>query len=157
MYKRQRTICVDVLHTFHLGILVEFTKLALWRLLEAGVWGALEGNMEESLRVAVLTLRNALWSWYERRHRTFPEEHLTRLADLVPSMLGNPSSRKLKTKASETWAVTLVANDMLLRFGHRLGDEAPLLQEAGKSLVDIISIMRASGNVMPPTARQDFQ
>ena len=152
-----RTICADVLHTFHLGILLEFAKLALWRLLDAGVWGPLEGNLEESLRIAVLTLRNSLWSWYEQRHETFPEEHLTRLADLVPSMLGNSSSPKLKTKASETWGVALFVNDMLLRFGHRLDDEAPLLQEAGQSLVDIISIMRANGNVLPPSARQDLQ
>jgi hypothetical protein len=150
-----RTICVDLLHTFHLGVLQEFTKLALWKLLSAGVWGALDGTLVECLRIAVLTLRSALWKWYEQRRTLFPLETLTRLADLVPTMLGKPSAKKLKTKAGETWGMALFVVDMLTAHAHRLGAEAPILREAGQCLLDYMATLRASSNVLQAPALQE--
>ena len=50
-------ICVDLLHTFHLGVVLEFVKSCFWHVIESGVWGQLGANQEEGLQRVVLALR----------------------------------------------------------------------------------------------------
>jgi hypothetical protein len=96
-----RTLCFDLLHTMYLGVMQGFVKLILWRLLMTGVWGAFESNDEESFKVAVMCLRHELFRWYEVRARSHRHENLTRLADLVPNMLGSRHDHALKTKVRQ--------------------------------------------------------
>ena len=82
-------MCADILHTFHLGVLLEFTKLVLWDLLLASAWGRTRGT-DENFAIAVLALRADLWAWYDARAAGGGGEVLIRLADLTGGMLGNP-------------------------------------------------------------------
>ena len=150
------SVCADILHSFHLGIVLEFVKLAIWKLISAGSWGSLDGNADESLRLIVLNLRGALWDWYDIRAKTHPTEVLTRLADLVPTMLGTSSNPKLKTKAAETWGLLLFTVDTLAKFAHRIGADAVVLNEAGGLLVHYMEVLRGQGNRLSESARQDI-
>lgn len=74
-------------------------------LILAGVFG--DASTHEGLPAALLGLRNKLMRFnniYEQSHKG---EKLTRVSDLVPSMLGEANDQKLKTKGAETWGLCL--------------------------------------------------
>ena len=88
-----KVICADILHTYHLGVVLHFCRFAIWQLLGGGAWGVCGAAPKAAV---VARLRDALWVWYEIRSAAYAAENLTRLADLTPGMIGtqkNPSSR----------------------------------------------------------------
>jgi hypothetical protein len=93
----RRSLTVDVLHAFFLGVLNIWAKIALWKLIEAGAYGNL-GTQAENLRAAALVLRSALMSWYKRYAADHKGENLTRVADLTVKMLGTSADPKLKRR-----------------------------------------------------------
>lgn len=149
------SLALDLLHTFHLGVLTAFNKHAIWCLLEAKVWGDHETTRSEGLQIAVLCLRSELWRWYAERARTHPGENLTRVADFVPSMLGTPSAKQLRTKAAENWGLLLFVRDALVKFRAPVGADADRLAEAADCLIKYIGVLKANGAEMPPAALQD--
>ena len=59
-------MCVDELHTMHLGIFSVFVRIALWRFVEADVWGVRAGRANAVGDRAVSgRLRKALFDWYK--------------------------------------------------------------------------------------------
>ena len=60
---------IDLMHTLHLGVMIEFGKEAVWSLLGDGVWHTdLELTEAEALKVKLALLRHDLWAWW--KHRT---------------------------------------------------------------------------------------
>ena len=99
-------ITVDILHALFLGPMNLFVKIALWNILESGVYGSM-GDQQERLANSILALRNALMNFYKRHDRENKGATLTRCSDLTPKMLGTPADQKCKTKGAETWGILL--------------------------------------------------
>ena len=145
-------LCIDLLHTFHLGVLLVYVRCAIWKLLEAGAWPAREGTAAERYRNSVLQLRNELFNWYTR----FRDKTLTRLAYLTPAMLGAPSNRLLKIKAAETYGLLIFVLDVLHTYRPCLNpDVFSGLLAAGKALKSYRDICHEQPMVLPPAKLQD--
>ena len=66
------TWCVDVLHTWHYGPMSTFIAHSLRHLLQSQVYRPSTSDLdkEEADKLALLTLRAELWSYYKRRRET---------------------------------------------------------------------------------------
>ena len=142
----KRSLVVDALHAFHLGIMNVWCRIAAWKLLDANVYGDL-GNATETLKAGVLVMRSRLMNFYNRS-----PEKLTRVADFTPSMVGSRNDQKMKTKGAETWGVTLFLIDELHSHPMPNGNQ---LYHAGVCLKKIVEIWKQCDWTMPRTAAQD--
>jgi hypothetical protein len=151
-----RALTVDVLHALHLGVLKIWCRIAVWMVLESGIYGSL-GTAEENLQVAVLAFRAALMAWYKRRHSEFPKERLTRVADFTVKMIGSKSDPALKTKGAETYGFTKFLVFLFETYTDRFGPESRRVLAAGKALDDIISIWKKHSDswTIPAADRKD--
>ena len=145
------SITVDVLHTLHLGAFLVFCRYIIWELLGAGCWHPNQGTEAEKVQVAVLAMRAELWRWYSERHKKYPLENLTRLADLTPKMLGTRASPKLKTKAAETLGLLHFVTDMVTKYSALIGERSRIFREAGASAIKYMEV--CSGNPVSMQAR----
>lgn len=149
----KRTLTVDVLHAFFLGILNIWCRISIWQLISSGSYGDV-GNQGENVRMAVLVIRAALLNWYRQYEQDHPGETLTRVADLTPKMLGTQNDPKMKTKGAETWGVALFLIDELRVRAETAGEHGNTLRMAGGSLEKIVRIWKRNDWTMP---RQDAQ
>ena len=147
-------LIVDTLHALYLGVFQVWCRIAIWFLIESGIFGAL-GTHEEQHASTVLLLRHQLMAWYKARHAAMPTENLTRLTDLTVKMLGSRASPKLKLKGAETWGMMLFLVDRLGLFSARLGQTGRRLKAAGDALVHMVDIWKAHGRVLPSVAQED--
>ena len=150
----KRSITTDTLHCFYLGVLKVWCSQAVWLLLDAGVYGQV-GTAEERMASAVLALRASLLHFYKLHRQEHPSEELTHLADLTAKMIGTRASKKLKTKAAETWGFALFASWELRRHQARLPTNGTRLLRAGEKLERIVRIWRGSRWVMSPSDLED--
>ena len=93
----------------------------------------LDGPAEKRRIEGILRLRNDLFSHYA----SLSEEErakISTLEDLTPKMVGNPTKRRLKTKAAETKALVPFVVAMCRKHAPRLGREGRLIELAGISL-----------------------
>ena len=148
-----RSVAIGALHTLYLGVLLAFSRLALWKLILCGAYGG-KGTQDEWLEIALQVLHNALTAWYKRRSRTHKTEQLTRINDVTKKMVGEPSNQKLGTKGAETWGLLLFLREELRRHVARLGGEGPVLAQAAESLVVMIEIFDSNGVLLPPACVQ---
>ena len=96
-----RCLTIDILHAWHLGIIKGFCCFVAWFILESGLLAGGGGTSEEQFVVSVQALKQQLLAFYRRRRGTHPEENLTHVCDLTPSMFGESSARTLKLKGAE--------------------------------------------------------
>ena len=143
-----RTLTVDALHAFFLGILNIRCRISIWQLISSGSYGDV-GNQGENIRIAVIMIRGALLSWYSTYERDHPGETLTRVADLTPSMLGTQNDQKMKTKGAETWGVALFLLSELRLRSRTAGEDGNTLRMAGESLEKIVRIWKRNDWTMP--------
>jgi hypothetical protein len=71
-------ICIDLLHSWHLGGCAEFVGEALMFVLQSGLYT--QGSTlpaADAQQVALLKLKADLWAYYHRRAQTDPEFKLT--------------------------------------------------------------------------------
>jgi hypothetical protein len=151
----RRSLVVDVLHAINLGVLLIWCRKALWHMILSGAYGS-SGTGHENIIAAVLVLRNNLMKFYSAYDRANPGSTLTRVADLTPSMLGEHSDQKLKTKGAETWGVALFALSELKARSGILGLDGERLAHAGDALVGMINIWRGHGWKIPRPKRQEL-
>ena len=142
----KRSLVVDALHTFHLGILNVWCRIAVWKLIDAHVYGNL-GNAAENLKAGVLVMRSRLMNFYTR----YPEK-VTRVADFTPKMVGTRGDPKMKTKGAETWGVALFLIDELHSHPMPNGNQ---LYHAGVCLKKIVTIWKQQDWTMQRSAAQD--
>ena len=110
------SLCIDTLHTLHLGVIKRFCMWGIWFFMEVdlfGVGGSGDYNEDEKLQLNANALRHELWGWYELRLADHPQEDLSRLQDLQPSMLGTKNAPALKTKAAETLGLLYFLRDTI--------------------------------------------
>ena len=59
-----KSIGLDLLHTYYLGPLLEFSKVAVWMLLDSPIWGNKETLKSDNFLVAMSCLKNDLFNFY---------------------------------------------------------------------------------------------
>ena len=136
------SIALDTLHTLNLGVMQVWCRHSLWRLLNSAAWGAFEPTEVDKLHTAVLCLRGELQAWHQQRAQSFPDESLTRLADITVKMIGTAAEPKLKLKGAETWTVLLFLLDMLQKYAGQVGAQQGQLVDAGRCLERLVLVMR---------------
>ena len=150
-----RVLCLDLLHTLYLGVMLNFCRLLLWKLLLSGRWGMTAGTGHEALIVAVMCLRHELFSWYTSRRRSHPQENLTELSDLVPNMFGSMADPQLKTKAAETYGVLVFLADNMDKYVESFGADARRYKEAAGLLLRYVEICKSHAANFPEAVLQD--
>ena len=153
-YITPEIICIDELHTLHLGVFGDYSGTVVWQCLDAGVWGAREGRSEDAYTAkAVLRLKSDLMAWYKRHKRTNPGIPLYELADLQVSMIGSREAPTVKTKAGESGTFLRFAVSLVHMYKSKLrGGNA--LAEAGDALLNYLDVTRSSPLRMAPADRQ---
>ena len=150
----KRSLTVDVLHAFFLGILNTWARIAIWKLITSGAYGHL-GTQAENINIAVIVLRSALLTWYPKYEQEHPGEKLTRVSDLKPSMVGELHDQQLKTKGAETWGVALFLIHELEVRSALVGSEGETLRMAGQSLEKIVRIWKGHDWTIPLAAAKE--
>ena len=136
-----RCLSYDVLHCIHLGVLNTYCAIALWQIIDSGVFGAAATN--DSLIHVVSVLRNRLVQFY-KDHK---EEGLTEVQDLTVGMLSPRESNVLHTKGAETYGVFKFILYILDLYGAAVSHR-DLLYRAAKSLDCLLLLWRKPGWVM---------
>lgn len=147
-------ICIDEMHTLHLGIFQDFILTVIWNIFDADVW-RLKGTLSDDayLAHAALVLRGRLFQWYRDEKRRFPEKPLYELPDLTLANLGTRDRPALSSKAAESG--TLVAFAFHLASVHRESlSRGPALVQAGRGLMDYLRITRSEPLRMRAACRQ---
>jgi hypothetical protein len=148
----ERTLTVDAMHCLYLGVMQQFCKHLIWLMISSGMWGR-TGTNEETLETAVLACRFELGNFFKRRHREHPQELLTRFK-FSKRVVGDWSSRKLSTKAAETWSFLLF---LLFKLGSGvgvLGDTGTRFLTAGRHLEELVLLWRHAGPSLSPVQIQ---
>ncbi|CAE7032303.1 unnamed protein product [Symbiodinium sp. CCMP2592] len=143
------TWCVDVLHTWHYGPMSTFIAHSLRHLLRSPVYrpSASDLDKEEADKLALLTLRAELWSYYKRR-RENDEDGMwrkkgTEVWNLSLTML---AGKYLKAKAAETHGLLGFVVDRLEKHAHVLlsaehANTCDFLLRAGRAAMDFDAVM----------------
>lgn len=143
-----RSLSVDALHALNLGVMNSFCREVVWAMLEKGVWGQRD-TMDETWQIASLTIRAELREWYRDRQRRFPDENLTRITTFSRKKLGDPSRRKLRTKAAETWGFLLYILDRAEKETEMREDsDWRRTLRAGRALERMVETWRKAGSVL---------
>ena len=141
-----RSLTVDVLHAWHLGVIKGFCCYVAWFILESSLLaGGACGTAEERFAVSVQSLKHQLFAFYLRRHESHPEENLTRACDLTANMFGESSARVLKLKGAECCFVLLFLSDFLRRAMRRLPAEARRYKEAADAIIGLMFVWKRAG------------
>lgn len=142
-----RTLCVDELHTMHLGVFQDFVSRALWALLDKDVWNSSPGATEEVKRKAgAIHLRHDLFAYYGEEKRTRPDRPCYELQDFSLRSLGTRTKPMLRAKGAESGTLVRFAYKQLLKHWRAL-DRGAALKTCGKALVAYLNITRLPGNL----------
>ena len=143
------TLVVDILHCLFLGVARDYCASVLWWFVQREIF--IQGRpREETLALTVLQIRRVLWEWYPQETRRRPDETLTRLEDLVPSMLGPERKPEMSTKGAETKWFVYFCVFLLRRYEDNLDRVGKMLLRCGVALMNIIDIYRDSPARLPP-------
>ena len=151
------TIMIDQLHAFNLGPMREYCKELIWELILADAWGFGEGRTREDLiDLSVMALFAELQGWYSKWKTDSPDEELTEIEDLQPSMLGTSNARTLHFKAAETKGVLLF---LVSGIPDRLSklERADAWPAAGLALVGMLDIFKSPEATLTVSQIQDVR
>ena len=148
-------ICIDEMHTLHLGVFSNFVSAALWEAIRSDclVMGRSSMRKETADLKACAALRQDLFRWYKAEFRRDKKKPLYKLDDLPISLLGDIGLQAMKAKAGETGTLLDFATDFVSRHVDRLPHGKALLT-AGKALQQYMSITRNSPGQLKPSQRQ---
>ena len=132
-----RTVAIDVMHTTVLGPCQSWGSLAMWKLLTSGIWGVLESENENKLRVSIMTMRTSLMSWYNAEAQA--GRFHTRIDFMTPKMIGTVNNPHLKLKAMEGYGF---AKFLVYCLETYPVEGAQDLLLAGKLMIEVIEIMK---------------
>ena len=150
----ERVLCLDVLHTLHLGPCHTYVVYATWALLRARAFGDHDALTQDGLILACMALRQELHRWYRERHSACPSENLTRVHNVEPKVVGSSEKPKFKAKAAETYGLLLFVNYMLHRY-HGVIPSGKQLHDGGLALENIVKTIKDSPPVVPTHTIQD--
>lgn len=147
-------ICVDELHTLHLGIFQDFVLAALWQIIEQDVFGERGGLSEDAYTAKVaLVLRSRLFGWYRMEKKKNPAKPLYELADFGLATIGSKDKPALAAKAAESGTLVAWARSLVAQYRHQL-PRGPALAHCGDALVEYMEATRAASLRMSARQRQ---
>ena len=148
------TIAIDLLHTYYLGPMHEWSKMVVWRFLKSGLWGASADTADERKIVSVSVMKNELFRWYSEKQRQ--GESFTRVSDLTPKMVGTLGKPRLKTKAMETYGICCFLVESLAKYKEFFGNDFGILHESGTLLVDSLALLKRCSSIIPLPVQQQL-
>ena len=146
----KQNVTIDLLHTLNLGVMKVWCGIAIWLLLQGGVYASV-GTAEERTQSGLLAMRHALMAWYKKRRAEKGAPRLTEVSDLTINMIGSPTGPTCKTKGAETYGMLLFLVQALHLHRERLGQHGTRLHRAGSALCDLVDLWAGSGG--PPRRR----
>jgi hypothetical protein len=139
---------IDWLHALSLGVFQVIVGLFLRELLDANAW-RVAGGTGGKLELGVARLKGEMDLWYSEEERQ--GRYVTRVQDLVASMIGPRSDPGVSLHASETNHLLRFAHSVLLpKYGHVLGDRLVPFRTAIDDVICILDIIKAHPNRVPP-------
>jgi hypothetical protein len=148
------TLCVDELHTMHLGVFHEFNLAVFWQILDCDAL-QIRGSLAQDayLESATMRMRAALFRWYSVQKRTNKEKPIHALQEFKLSMLGKSDARVMKgVKAAESGTLLAFCVQYAVKFRAVLpGGEA--LVACGESLLAYLDVTRSAPLRMPLSDR----
>ena len=84
------SLCVDEMHTMHLGVYSIFISHCLWAIIAANVW-TFDGGKEQVHVMGAHRIRHELFAWYKRTKRADPENPVYELVDFVLKTRNHPN------------------------------------------------------------------
>jgi hypothetical protein len=132
-------LCIDLLHTVHLGVYATFLKAVCWSAIEADAF-QIGGAQSEVLEMSVRRLLADMQGYYKAH--SIPANQQIR--KLTSNMLGSFTRPDFKAKASESGTLIGWAADFADRVKHRLCN-GHALSEAGKILVQWKEVQTNAG------------
>ena len=152
----KRSVTVDTLHCLYLGVFKSWCSVVIWVLINRCCYARV-GTEAENLASSIMVMRHTLNVWYVNRAKMRRDETRTRLADLIPKMVGTNNDPKLKVKAAECWGIMLFLINELRRLEHRAGPDWAALLQAGEALVQMVDIWQNCGiNISMDAQRAAF-
>lgn len=150
-----RSIAIDLLHSYYLGPLQVWARESCWMRLESGIWKAPGHTEKENIVMTVSILQRELFSFYAGAATTHPGEDISKMAALTAKMLGvGGKSKRLKSKAKETWGLALFLLRLLPRHVAVLGERGASMLAAGHLLVDFLRHLKRCGDVLAVPDKQ---
>ena len=143
------TLCVDEMHTMHLGVFAHFVAHALWRVVVADVWQLRQDRSAEAGNVANFgVIKERLWKWYKaskvlERDGGTPVYELTHF-DML-SIGGSAAPALSGPKAAETGSLLRFTTGLLRELDCSLLQNGPALLECGECLTKYLDVTRAAG------------
>ena len=151
------SLCVDILHTVHLGVLARYISFCWWQLCLSNSFGLVGPTENELVSRSVDVIRLELFRWYKTyRRQSHDHALLTELEDLQVKHLGDKGNLTLKVKGAATrpllpFTLWLLRN---LPMPRRLSQQDDLLR-AGDGLEKLLLLLRREGDVLSAEALQD--
>ena len=102
----------------HLGVFAIFVAHALWRIIDANVWGGVAGlTLDAAREKNALRMRHELGQWYKARKREAPYEALYELQDSFSlKMLGPAGVPLLHAKAADTGTLVYFTAELCSKY-----------------------------------------
>lgn len=137
------TVTIDLMHTFHLGILNAFCKHIIWEMLLAGLWSR-QPTQEECVQVNILIVAMEWKKWAKDHQRTLaPSGIKMSTFRISKKTFGDVADKKLALKAAQCWWFFLFLLDVLSQKAALVpGGEAMLA--AGQEMKGLLDTLRAS-------------
>ena len=149
-------ICVDELHTMHLGVFQDYILAVFWQAIAADVWHIKGGLPEESYRLLMVNrLRAEITRWYQQQKAMYPDKPVYELKDFRVSTLGTSDRPALHAKAAESGSLLGFAVSFAQIHKAAL-PRGPALTAAGEALLRYMTVTRSAPLRMTVGHRQDL-
>jgi hypothetical protein len=150
------SICIDELHTLHLGVFQDYIGAVVWALFDTDVWNMREGLTDDSYhQKAALRLKAELFAWYRKTRKLNPEKPLYQMGDLQLTMLGTRDKPGISAKAAESGTLLAFAFDLAKLYRLVLPHGSALVG-AGEALMKYMEVTRSSELRLSTSARQNL-
>ena len=147
-------MCVDELHTMHLGVFQNYILVVIWHAIASNVSGIRGGLPEHPyIQLMVNRIRVEMTRWSHEQKRLNPGKPIYELKDFRASMIGTPDRPTLHAKAAESGSMLAFAVHFVRAHAPKMPRGAALLG-AGEGLLTYMLVTRSNPCRMPPVARQ---
>lgn len=148
-----QTIGIDWLHTLSLGVMQTVLSNLVWALLNANIYRVV-GPVSSVVELGVARMRQELFDFYVAEQAQ-GRVHC-RVQQFLPSMIGSNAERKLALHAAETNGFLHFGAFLLDRHGSALGTSLQPYNNAIRSLLKILGLIREHPRVFPLEDAQSF-
>ena len=94
------TVAFDLLHTFYLGVVLQWCKYVIWKIIFLRHWIGRDFSSEaERVPLALLGIKAALDTWYFDCKKRHPGKEISPITRLHWKMIGKYRKKKLRIKA----------------------------------------------------------